>query len=200
MNDVQQERPLVERFRALLALIAGLLAAGGACANPTEGERPPFPVPSSVFMQAGASEDARALVAGAAYDTRWHRPLPWAHASSYVELSVGRWVGDRDPEGRSSAWVTQVGWTPVLRLQPPNWHGWYAEAGIGVNLLAPVYRSRDKRFSTVLNFGDHIALGRRFGETRRHEIALRFQHFSNAGIRRPNPGENFIQLRYSRRL
>ena len=31
----------------------------------------------------------------------------------------------------------------------------------------------------------------------RHELALRLQHFSNAGIKHPNPGENFVQLRYA---
>ena len=30
-----------------------------------------------------------------------------------------------------------------------------------------------------------------------HELALRVQHYSNAGIRHPNPGENFVQLRGS---
>lgn len=30
--------------------------------------------------------------------------------------------------------------------------------------------------------------------------ALRLQHFSNASIRHPNPGENFVQLRYARRF
>ena len=29
------------------------------------------------------------------------------------------------------------------------------------------------------------------------KLALRIQHFSNGSIKKPNPGENFIQLRYS---
>ena len=33
----------------------------------------------------------------------------------------------------------------------------------------------------------------------RQEVSLRFQHFSNAGIKEPNPGENFFQVRYSSR-
>jgi lipid A 3-O-deacylase len=101
---------------------------------------------------------------------------------------------------RSSAWVTQAGVTPVVRWHPPSWGGdWYVEGGIGANLLLPIYRSRDKRFSTAFNFGDHIAIGRRFGPSRQHEMALRIQHFSNAGIKDPNPGEDFVQLRYSHR-
>ncbi|WP_280151352.1 acyloxyacyl hydrolase [Piscinibacter sp. XHJ-5] len=52
-----------------------------------------------------------------------------------------------------------------------------------------------RRLSTVFNFGDHVALGHRFGEQQRHELAFRIQHFSNAGLRKPNPGENFVQVR-----
>ncbi len=89
--------------------------------------------------------------------------------------------------------------TPVLRLFPGG-SRWFVEGGIGANLLLPIYQSESKRFSTSFNFGDHLAIGRIFGKDGGHEIALRFQHFSNAGIREPNPGENFLQIRYSRRF
>jgi hypothetical protein len=32
---------------------------------------------------------------------------------------------------------------------------------------------------------------------RAHELSLRIQHSSNAGIKEPNPGENFLLLRYA---
>ena len=32
------------------------------------------------------------------------------------------------------------------------------------------------------------------------EWSLRFQHFSNGRIKNPNPGENFLQFRYTHRL
>ncbi len=51
-----------------------------------------------------------------------------------------------------------------------------------------------------LQLGDHLAAGWQFGPRRDHELTLRIQHFSNAGIRHPNPGENFVQLRYARRF
>lgn len=89
----------------------------------------------------------------------------------------------------------QLGITPVLRYSRSG--RLFFEVGIGANVLAPVYRSNDKRFSTTFNFGDHVALGYRFGARQRHEVALRWQHFSNAGIREPNPGEDFVQLRYA---
>ena len=33
-----------------------------------------------------------------------------------------------------------------------------------------------------------------------HEVVLRAAHYSNAGVRHPNPGENFLQLQYLRRF
>jgi lipid A 3-O-deacylase len=44
--------------------------------------------------------------------------------------------------------------------------------------------------------------GRRHAPGRREaaDLSLRLQHVSNAGIKEPNPGENFVQLRYARRL
>lgn len=64
----------------------------------------------------------------------------------------------------------------------------------------PLFRAGLKQFSTEFNFGDHIAIGREFGERSRHALAVRIEHFSNAGINHPNPGENFLQLRYSYRF
>lgn len=62
------------------------------------------------------------------------------------------------------------------------------------------YGSREKRFSTSFNFGDHIGVGLPLGEGDRQEVVLRIQHFSNGGIKRTNPGENFLQLRYVARF
>jgi lipid A 3-O-deacylase len=35
------------------------------------------------------------------------------------------------------------------------------------------------------------------GQQRQHELQLRLEHVSNAGIKEPNPGANFVQLRYA---
>jgi lipid A 3-O-deacylase len=96
--------------------------------------------------------------------------------------------------------MRQVGLTPVLRLRPAGAAAdWFAEIGVGVNYILPLYRSGLKRFSTEFNFGDHVGIGRDF-KRHQHEVALRAEHFSNAGIAHPNPGENFAQLRYSYRF
>lgn len=179
--------------RTLATLIATALSAAPACAFDLIED---WPERSAFFVQLGASDDAKAFTAGATYDLRWSR----GHLHSFVETSFGRWNGEKAPGEDGGAWIVQVGLTPVLRWHPGGSPRWYLEGGVGANLLLPVWRSRDKRFSTVFNFGDHLAVGRRFGDDGKHELALRIQHFSNAGIRRPNPGENFVQLRYTRRL
>jgi len=71
---------------------------------------------------------------------------------------------------------------------------------MGVTLMTTIYQTDRKRFSTSFNFGDHVAVGCSFGARREQELALRLEHFSNAGIKRPNPGESFVQLRYSLRF
>lgn len=171
------------------------LAAGPAQAEEPTGASPL--VPAAVFVQDGVAEHAHESVFGASWNAHWRRDLDCCVLTSYVEASLGRWSS----EGRdaSNVWFTQIGITPVLRVQPRAWKsGWYVEGDIGVNLIAPICHSRDKRFSTTFNFGDHLAVGLQFCERKQHEIALRLQHFSNGGIREPNPGENFVQIRYLR--
>ena len=183
------------------AALAALLFTGSALwAEPAAPDAlvPSSWRPSGLFVQAGAAEGASALVGGALWDWGWSRQLAMGAATGYWELSLGRWQSRSGDDAH--AWVTQFGVTPVLRLQPSRWGDWFWEAGVGVNLLAPIYRTRDKRFSTVLNFGSHLAVGRRFGASAEQELALRIQHFSNGGIHRPNPGEEFVQLRYSHRF
>jgi hypothetical protein len=73
---------------------------------------------------------------------------------------------------------------------------WFAEGGIGVSYFNGLYERDDKRFSTRFNFYDTLGVGRNFGARREHEVTLRVLHVSNGGIKKPNPGENFVQLRY----
>jgi lipid A 3-O-deacylase len=175
-----------------LAALAGLhLAASSACAAPALES----PLVSSTFVQAGFANDARAYVVGASWNWRWKKSLRWGEITGYWESSIGQWRTRHGPEGDHSALVTQVGLTPVLRWAPGGTTSrLFLELGIGANVLFPIYETDDKRFSTTFNFGDHLAVGHRVG---RHEVSLRLQHFSNAGIRHPNPGENFLQLRYA---
>lgn len=69
-----------------------------------------------------------------------------------------------------------------------------------MHLLSRTRISDSKVFSTAFQFGDRIAAGYRFGDALDSELAVRFQHYSNAGIKEPNPGINFYMLQYSARF
>jgi lipid A 3-O-deacylase len=192
-----QTLPAPKPFGAIAVVVATSLFAGAACAAADDEAAPGGAGTPRAFVQLGAAEDAtRSLTLGIAWPGGWQRQIGHTHVQLHWEASFGRWSTKLDEGTRSSAWVTQVGVTPAIRWQPIG-SAWFGEIGIGVNALLPVFRSRDKQFSTAFNFGDHLAVGRQFGEGRRQELSLRYQHFSNGGIRRPNPGEDFLQLRYA---
>lgn len=152
-----------------------------------------------LFIQSGMADNTRSYTVGATWKWNWRKEYSLATATVYSEFSVGRWATSNDADD-DTRWVTQIGVTPVLRLQPRlQFSDWFLEIGVGANLILPVYRNADRQFSTEFNFGDHLAVGRKFGRYNRQEIALRVQHFSNGGLKKPNPGENFLQLRYAYR-
>jgi len=178
------------------ALIAALWLGGADVGVDPQGW-----LPDAVFSQvsAGASTDAWSI--GGQW--RWNRA--WTVRDSLLlrgrwEISVGRWRTDADDGGGDRAWVTQVSVLPTLRLTSPGEHGWYAELGSGPSFLMPVFRSRDREFSTEFNFQSHFAVGYVLGWGGKHDVGLRVEHFSNAGIREPNPGMNFASLRYTHRF
>lgn len=155
--------------------------------------------PAGYFVQAGAADFA-ALEAGVGLT--W----PWAWKSSLLGTEVGgltegyiaHWDG-RSRAGRRG--FTQVGLIPVFRFRLDQGRSpWFGEAGVGVSLTDQLFVSEVKQFTTTFNFVDVVGVGRNFGADGHQEIGLRLQHVSNAGIRVPNPGQNFLQLRYAARF
>ena len=167
--------------------------AGGAAAQASFS-------PTSAFLQAGTTGNTHELTAGATWDWARQWTLGGGRVTGYWEASVSEWsylAADR----RRTAWLGQVGLIPVFRYRPAGGASpWFLEAGVGLTFTTSLYETDRKRFSTTFNFGDHLAAGRNFGQRREHELSLRLQHFSNGGIKHPNPGEDFIQLRYAYRF
>lgn len=153
--------------------------------------------PDAVFLQAGIAENTRAASGGLSWDWGEHETLSLP-LGLRGEVSLGRWR-TRSDAGTSAAWFTDFGLTPVVRYRFQR-SRLFVEAGIGVHFVSPLYVNGDRHFSTRWNFGDHLAIGGRFGERDRHELALRLQHYSNGGVRKPNPGEDFLHLRYTYHL
>jgi len=156
--------------------------------------------PDAAFAQLGSAN----LVRTASLGLVWERREPLGTYRKGVltllsEVSVGRWWVRAD--GRTvRASNSQFGVTPTLRFAFASKWGTFIEGGIGANLITPTYRAGERRFSTVFNFGDHIAVGAHPWGKDGGELALRVEHFSNAGIKHPNPGQNFVQLRWTQPL
>lgn len=180
--------PIRRTLAPLLCLAAALAAASPARAFD--------PRPSGVYVEGGRAEETWAAGVGLVWPLR-ERETRYGRWSAYLDVGLSLWhpsAGERD--------VVRVGITPVLRLAQRDCANacLFGELGIGVNAITPRYSGNGKRFSTVFNFGDHLAAGVMFGAAHAHEIALRVRHFSNADIRKPNPGEDFVELRYLRRF
>jgi opacity protein-like surface antigen len=105
---------------------------------------------------------------------------------------LGHWRRNARPGQNGS--ITEVGLTPVFRVQRNDLHGPYVEAGIGYHYLTRT-RIGGRRLSTRFQFGDHLGVGYRFGARRSWDVSFRYQHLSNADIKRPNSGINFHQIR-----
>lgn len=172
------------------ALAASMISLSGHAAQLTAIE------PSSVFAQAGVGDQrTTAYVVGATWNFPWQYDFRMGTLGAYGEVAVGRW--HTDGRNNATAWPTQITLSPTLRLNPTFAPKWFVEAGVGPSYIIPLFKTEHKRFSTDFNFDDHAAIGRTFG---RSEVSVRVEHFSNAGISHPNPGENFVQVRYAYRL
>jgi lipid A 3-O-deacylase len=144
----------------------------------------------AVALELGRGDDQTSIVRLAA-QWQWRREWPagqtWRIAG-YWELSAAVW----DNPDESTA---DIGLTPVFRVDRGT-HSPYVEAAIGFHLVQARI-SAARVFSTAFQFGDHVGVGIRSGK---HDIGVRLQHLSNGGIRRPNPGINFVLFRFQYNL
>ncbi len=154
-------------------------------------------MPRGAFVQGGvADHGGYSATAGVLWPWAWRREALGGEFTGLTEAYLSHWSGRVGSERRG---FTQVGVMPMLRYRFAGGRSdWFAEAGIGISAMDRPFRTDHKQFSTSFNFVDVISAGRSFGERRDQEISLRVTHFSNAGIKKPNPGENFLQLRYAR--
>ena len=81
--------------------------------------------------------------------------------------------------------------TPVWRA---DFARTYIEAGIGVYLLSHIINNEATHMSTSFEFGSHVGAGVRLGARGETRFGVALQHLSNAGIKEPNSGVNFVLL------
>ena len=111
-----------------------------------------------------------------------------------ADLSIANWSSYPDEGGGSRRNILVLEATPALRWQVGE--RWYLSGGIGATLASHTFRNHGRRFSTRFNFATHVGAGVWLDAARTHALELRLQHVSNASIKKPNPGEDFLQLRY----
>ena len=125
------------------------------------------------------------------WQKRW-LPGNGRHIGGYWEVSAGQL--SRDSRAGHNGNITDIGFTPVFRWQRDDLKGFYLEGGIGAHYLSHTPLG-DKRLSTQFQFGDHVGFGYRFGAKGALDVGFRYQHISNGGIKKPNDGLNFQQIR-----
>ncbi len=174
-------RSLRQLFRLLAFVACGL----GLAQVPAQA--------ATVSLLAGYYDGYHNLTAAWQSDALWTHALDTGHVDLRVEASAGRAFG---PAGQPGAPLWHIGLTPFVDwwFQP----GTALEAGIGANLFSGVHIG-SKSISTAYQFGDSIGLYHRLAHTP-WGIGVRFTHYSNADIKRPNPGQNYLQLRLSYEL
>jgi lipid A 3-O-deacylase len=153
-------------------------------------------VPRGAFVEGGIADNASySATVGLIWPWSWRHEALDGELTATTEAYVSHWTARGSAEHAS---FTQLGVLPVLRYRFGRGSSdWFAQGGIGISVMDVMYWTADKQFSTHFNFASVAAVGRSFGPERRQELSLRLFHVSNADLRKPNPGENFLQLRYA---
>lgn len=191
--------PVFCRSSVIVAMVS-LCMAAPAASQPASAPSTVAPYTSSlpsvghgVGLRFGYNEDYRKIAL--TYDT----PVFWSYESASgwgrvdlgAELAVAYWrAAHGEPD---SMW--QLSATPMLRWWPSDI--FFVEAGVGATVLSKTHFA-DRDLSTAFQFGNHIGLGTVIDG--RHRIGLRYSHFSNAGIKKPNPGLDLLTLTYTYRF
>ncbi len=189
-NFSGQMRAWTWAFQAMAVLLSGLACIGHASAVEPTGP--------SVYVEGGKTFEHGSDTTTATIGLRL--PVQRAFWDGRITLAwdlyLGNWKADVLPGHRSE--FTQIGLVPMFRYRfDAGQSPWFVEAGIGIAYLSDAYQTPNTAFSTQWNFSDHLGVGRSFGAERRQELGLYVKHVSNAGLRSPNPGESFLQLRYA---
>ncbi len=119
--------------------------------------------------------------------------------SSHWDLSLNVWRAPDSDGGRRT--FTQFAGLYVWRHSIGGKASpWFLDLGLGASLFDQVYATRSRRFSTAFQFTEALGIGYIFGPGDAYEVSLRAQHVSNGGIKKPNPGEDVIRLRFAARF
>lgn len=148
-------------------------------------------------VQLGVGRDVGNDIEKAEINMAWDTGLRWGNPDGWqlnldVELALAQW---RTTGGTNRRNLTEGGVSPMFRIEYRAWEIVpYIEAGIGVRVLSHTQVSDEHRFSSAFQFADTIGVGVSMGDRQQFSMGYRYQHISNASIKRPNPGSNFSQI------
>ncbi|KAF1050135.1 acyloxyacyl hydrolase [Xylophilus sp.] len=176
-------------------VVAALLALA-TLAGSAHAQQSPTAPGYGLHVQYGSAEHGTdSYTIGVTKPWDWQTGLWGTQVTGYWDLYGSRWQIDQRLD-RDHTWL--IGLTPAFRVRFDEGRSpWFLDAGIGITATDHLYHTQNKKFSTAFNFSDHLGVGYSFGAAREHEIQLRLNHLSNASIKKPNPGENFVQVRYA---
>ena len=145
-------------------------------------------------FERGSAENTGLWRVGIQHDWReWSLSDSWMTVIAW-EVQIGRWEAH---SGASNHPVGELGITPVVRLERVT-HGpatMYLEGAIGAHLISRNRVHDHLDMSSAYQFGDHVGIGVRLGDTPWLEVSFRYQHLSNGSTVPPNDGVNFNILR-----
>lgn len=113
------------------------------------------------------------------------------------EVELAAW---RVPKARN---LVEIGYSPVVRLERPlaaSGNVFFVEGAIGARLLSHTWLSDERRLGTAFQFADMLGAGWQWGREGQSTLGIRLEHVSNADIKQPNSGINFIQAYYRYRF
>ena len=175
--------------------ISSVLLAAAALSSLSAVQCAAAPI-DSISLETGSGPSVRMLRAGvqSGWEGRRWFEGNGRHLAGYWDLTLARSRGTafNDMAG-ARQFITDIGLAPVRRYAADDGRGWYAEGGIGVHLLSHVYNNGGKQLSTAFQFGDHLGTGYVFANG--WDLGLKLQHFSNAGIKEPNSGVNYVLVK-----
>ena len=144
----------------------------------------------------GEGGDTHAIAAGVLLSGAPAEALRSSRTVFYWDLFASAWRAPTVIDGRQD--YRQIGIIATLRYRFGQGDSpWFADAGFGISTMDHHYQTPSHEFSTDFQFTEVLGLGHSFGEHQQYELSMRLQHVSNGGIRKPNPGENFVRLRGS---
>lgn len=169
---------------ARAAAIAMLLGAAAAHAR--------VPEPGASLDWFGGMNDGRVHAAGI------HVRLPPREISArgslvfYSEAQLQRWQARVAGGERAHAWVAGI--MGFARYAPEFCSRCFVDAGIGAFGIDDRAALSSRPTGSNFTFAEQIGAGIYLDRQQRSELRIGWAHFSNAGVRRPNPGYDFIQV------